>query len=261
MDLTREDGKPAKGKKRAFVDVDGDSITDMEWHSTAFKRVKRNGSVEEGFRTSYIERKTSLSHPTTTAGSSSSSNAALLKRNAAIPSRTKQHTYADLFAGGGGSTRGGVLAGLLVKYLLDLWEPAALTLRQNFPSAKVLHMSITDFLTQDTTALTGGNYVDILWVSFPCQAFSSLNRHQNEERDAGNIAISYCLEDILKKIGPRVVVMEQTNGILTQYEGQHLRAVIYALVKCGYSAEAKVLNFAEYDNVQPRKRLIIMGAW
>ena len=45
----------------------------------------------------------------------------------------------DLFCGGGGSSRGAVLAGVKVVGGLDLWKLAADTFRLNFPHADVVN--------------------------------------------------------------------------------------------------------------------------
>ncbi|KAK5729732.1 hypothetical protein LTR17_011698 [Elasticomyces elasticus] len=172
----------------------------------------------------------------------------------------KIYVSADIFSGGGGTLTGMVKAKLDVKYVLDNMPQACETLEENWPDVKVIEMDITDFLNLVADARTGGDVVDILHVSFPCQAHSHRNRGLNEERDAIGIALGYCLKDIIQKIKPRVVTIEQTNGILTKNEGQHFRPLLQALTTSGYAVRWGVLDFALLGNPQHRKRLIIIGA-
>ncbi|KAK0346432.1 hypothetical protein LTR91_011982 [Friedmanniomyces endolithicus] len=175
----------------------------------------------------------------------------------------KTYISADLFAGAGGATTGMITAGLDVKYVVDFDADACHTLQRNYEGRirDVRHMDMRDFLAVIQGAQSDDEYmVDFLHVSYPCQAHSWLNRGQNRERDLEGISLCYSLREILLIVRPRVVTLEQTNGILTKEDGQHFRALIYDLTKTEYAVRWKVLNFAHYGNSQPRKRLIVMGA-
>ncbi|KAK3650125.1 hypothetical protein LTR56_006400 [Elasticomyces elasticus] len=172
----------------------------------------------------------------------------------------KVYISADLFSGGGGTVTGMVKAGLDVKYVLDNMPQACQTLQMNWPNVVVIKMDITDFIKAIADAHTGGDIVDVLHVSFPCQAHSYRNKGTNEERDAIGVALGYSLKNILEKIKPRVVTVEQTNGILTKNEGQHFRPLLQALTTTGYAVRWGVLNLAKYGNPQQRKRLIVVGS-
>ncbi|TKA73545.1 hypothetical protein B0A55_06434 [Friedmanniomyces simplex] len=159
----------------------------------------------------------------------------------------KTYISADLFAGAGGATSGVIMAGFDVRYVLDLDADACKTVQRNYNGKirNALHMDIKDFIAALQGAQSEEYTVDFLHVSYPCQAHSWLNRGQNREKDLEGISLCYSLREILLIVRPRVVTLEQTNGILTKEGGQHFRALIYDLTKTEYA---------------PRKRLIIIGA-
>ncbi|KAK5675577.1 hypothetical protein LTS10_011677 [Elasticomyces elasticus] len=174
----------------------------------------------------------------------------------------QRYTAADLFSGAGGSVSGMVLAGLDVKYALDFDQHSCSTLRLNHDAKidHILHKDISDFIASEPDEATGGDETHVLHVSFPCPAHSHLNRGQNPERDAVGVALTYSLKEIVQKVKPRVITLEQTNGILSKNEGQHFRPLLQALTSSGYAVRWKVMNFAEHKNPQKRKRLIIIGS-
>ncbi|KAF2445894.1 S-adenosyl-L-methionine-dependent methyltransferase [Karstenula rhodostoma CBS 690.94] len=172
--------------------------------------------------------------------------------------RSNEHyTYADICAGGGGTSRAAVLAGLTPQFLLDNDENACATLRLNFGPEVVLESDVCDFCQLKES----GNVVEVMHVSFTCKAHSAANRHTNPERDAEHIALGYTLSDIIQMCKPRVVTMEQVPGVTKRSDdGQHLRSYIQALTENGYECRWRVINFQEYGNAHARQRVIIMAA-
>lgn len=174
----------------------------------------------------------------------------------------KKYVYADICTGAGGTATGAEMAGLQVQFLLDLNSDSCKTLELNFPGVAVLKMDISDFATSDTSGLTGGDYVDVIHISFPCQGNSSANTGINDKLDHERIVTAYgTLDPIIKKCKPRVLTLEQVPGILYKKDGQHFRAQIGALTEAGYDLRWKVINFALYGNFQARKRVIVIAAW
>jgi len=168
------------------------------------------------------------------------------------------YTYGDIGAGGGGSARAAKIGGLIHKFLLDNDENACATLGLNFGKGVVAKMDLRDF-----SQVKGGKYkVHVLHISFPCQGHSAANRHQNPELDALRIVLGCCLSDILKVCKPRIVTIEQVQGIEKRSaDGQYLRKYIQDLTEQGYQCRWKVINFGQYGNPQDRKRVVIMAAW
>ena len=169
-------------------------------------------------------------------------------------------SFGDICAGGGGVTRGAARSGLRVKWALDTWWVAQKTLKYNFPSIKVWKIGVEDI--PRLPKFKGQKVrVDVLHISFPCQGHSYLNRGMNEERDFANNILITTLPTILEKVRPRVVTMEQTDGILTKNEGYWFRCVLHFFTELRYTTDWRVCNLAEYGNPQKRRRLMIMAAW
>lgn len=177
-------------------------------------------------------------------------------------SRGRKYIYADLCAGAGGTSTGAKMAGLKLKYLLDFDKDACKTLRLNFAGVAVLEMDISSFSEHDTSSATGGDHIEVMHISFPCQGHSTANRGVNPELDAVRIATAYgTLDKILNKCKPRVLTLEQVPGIMSKSDGQHFRAQVHDLTKADYSLRWKTFNFAQYGNPQARKRVIVIAAW
>ncbi|KAK3708012.1 hypothetical protein LTR37_011705 [Vermiconidia calcicola] len=166
-------------------------------------------------------------------------------------------TYGDVCTGAGGTARGADQAGLPLSFFLDSWSDACKTQKQNWRGVPVLHMDIYEFLTEfpDHAYLR----VDVLHISFPCQPHSSAHTKDGKNDDA-NIAAGYSAIPILRKCKPRVVTLEQTSGIMTHNGGWHFRALVHQLTAVGYSVRTKIVNCADYGNVQARKRLFIIAS-
>ncbi|KAI7086574.1 hypothetical protein KC356_g4901 [Hortaea werneckii] len=181
--------------------------------------------------------------------------------------RQKVYSHGDICAGAGGVSTGAVQAGLKLNFLLDHWRDACETLRLNFVRTghcrhdQVLHASIHDFCTGQIARRLAHRLfqVDILHISFPCQPHSAVHTIEGTDDDA-NIAAGYSVIPILQKCKPRIVTFEQTSGIVTHRGGYHFRALIHQLTSIGYSARWRIVNMAQYGNVQARKRLIIIAA-
>lgn len=127
----------------------------------------------------------------------------------------EDYIYGDVCAGGGGTSRAAVLAGLGPQFLLDNDENACATLRLNFGPNVVLESDLCDFCQLKES----GNIVDVLHVSFVCKGHSAANRGTNPERDAFHIALGYALPEILQLCKPRVVTM--VSSAPTPHASQH----------------------------------------
>lgn len=250
VDLTVDDRSPVpKKRSRDIIEIDS-SDDDMEIIETTktIKRKTRDGVYE---RRKVTTESFKPSRRSTSTGT-------LL----GIPPQQQQlvvklkYTYGDMCAGAGGTTRGAMMAGLNFAWVLDHWDRACDTQRRNFPGGTVLEMDIHEYCTTEMEV----RLVDVLHISFPCQPHSPIHTREGRN-DGANMAAGYSAVPILLKSRPRVITLEQTPGIMTHRGGWHFRALINQLTSVNYSVRWKIMNFAEYGNSQPRKRLIIIASW
>ncbi|CAK4032597.1 S-adenosyl-L-methionine-dependent methyltransferase [Lecanosticta acicola] len=173
-----------------------------------------------------------------------------------VGSSPDEYTYGDFFAGAGGCSRGAALAGLRVNFVVDHDGDACRTLEENFPEAKVMKEEIFTFLAM--TEPQPFMHVDVLHISPPCQPHSAAHTVDGKN-DAANIAAGYVVLDAVKKCRPRIVTVEQTEGIFSRHHDRWAN-LIHQFTWAGYSISWRVSCFNEWDYVHKRKRLLLMAA-
>ncbi|KAG0651525.1 Modification methylase [Hyphodiscus hymeniophilus] len=171
-------------------------------------------------------------------------------------------TYGDAFCGGGGATRGAVMAGLRVQWGFDQWDHACSTWQANFPQAKCFKLWSDDFVR----TVRGSNNtkpidvkVDILHLSPPCQYFSPAHT-VDCPNDEVNVASLFAVGDIIRVAKPRVVTLEQTFGIVAARFRKYFNSLIQMFTALGFSLRWSVVNLAQWGLPQRRHRLIIIAA-
>lgn len=102
--------------------------------------------------------------------------------------------------------------------------------------------------------------VDLIIGGPPCQAYSVVGRaplkHKiNDERTT--LYIHY--GRFLKKYKPKIFVFENVPGLLSAAEGQYYSNLKAYYKRLGYTVEARLLNAIDYNVIQNRKRVIIIG--
>lgn len=109
-------------------------------------------------------------------------------------------------------------------------------------------------------SLLKGKSVDLIIGGPPCQAYSRIGRpalkHKDED-DRTKLYIHY--GRFLRKYNPKIFVFENVPGILNAADGIYFRNLKKYYKRLGYSVEAKLLNACNYNVVQNRARVIIIG--
>lgn len=102
--------------------------------------------------------------------------------------------------------------------------------------------------------------VDLIIGGPPCQAYSYIGRaalkHKKED-ERNTLYIHY--GRFLKKYKPKLFVFENVPGLLTAGEGRYYKNLKKYYKRLGYEIEAKSLNAYDYNVIQHRERLIIIG--
>jgi len=284
VDLVEEQETPKKRRHDAFYidgqidltdDCDGDVQVYKQKRKTTetFKHISSTSATISENKTSTTTQESTRTIPSLFASSkvlpSRSSDSVFSpvlqrqKRRESVEAHTSgssdSYTFADICTGGGGMASGAHQAGLKINFVLDECQHACRTLRLNFREThtNVLIKDIYEFCTSEGSFIY--EKVDVLHISYPCQPHSALYTVEGKNHDK-NIGALYSIGPILERCKPRIVTLEQTSGIVTHRGGGHFRALIRQITDAGYNVRWKICNLAEYGNVQPRKRLIIIAA-
>ena len=170
----------------------------------------------------------------------------------------KVYTFGDCFCGGGGMSCGAKLAGLAVTWGLDFDRQAIRTYQLNFEGASCENTSVDHFLNANIFP-SNQYHVDVLHMSPPCQSFSPAQVVKPEDFEDKQVVI-LAVNDLVKKVKPRIITMEETFGLLHPVNREFLNSVVNSLVEQGYSVRWKVMNFGEYGVPQKRRRLVLIAS-
>lgn len=125
----------------------------------------------------------------------------------------KKFNALDLFSGCGGLSKGLEMAGFRVVAANDVWEPAARTFIQNHPKALFILGDITcEEVRNRIVAAFEGRSCDLITGGPPCQAYSMAGA-RNVDDKRGHLFEDYV--EIVRRLRPKVFVMENVKGILT----------------------------------------------
>ena len=98
---------------------------------------------------------------------------------------------------------------------------------------------------------------DILCAGFPCQAFSVAGRRRGFEDARGTLIFE--IVRVLGERRPKYFLLENVPGLLNHDEGRTFTQILIALSDLGYGIEWQVLNSADFDVPQTRKRVYLVG--
>ena len=167
----------------------------------------------------------------------------------------KSYTLGDTFSGAGGVTCGALMAGIDVKWCVELCDKASDTFEMNSPATQIYTMGVDRFVE----IAKDYHQVDILHVSPVCKTFSAAHTRPcaNDEQ---NEATLFAVRSLAEKARPRIITVEQTVG-LPQRHKSHFYSLMHQLIDLGFSLRAGTLNFAHFGVTQERKRLTIIASW
>ncbi|MCJ1283135.1 hypothetical protein MMC26_002462 [Xylographa opegraphella] len=168
--------------------------------------------------------------------------------------RPQTYTFGDGFCGCGGVSRGATIAGLSLQWAFDFESQMCTSYTSNFPDTPVFCSDAFDFATGRFVNVK----VDILHLSPPCQFFSPAHTTAGAN-DEINTAASFVIGELVKRVMPRVVTLENTLG-LEQRHHVYLHAVIQQFTVLGFSVRWKIIDLRDYGVPQSRRRLIIIAA-
>lgn len=99
---------------------------------------------------------------------------------------------------------------------------------------------------------------DVLLAGFPCQPFSNIGKREGFSHKTQGTLFFDVLR-ILKEKRPKMFLLENVKGLLTNDSGRTFRVIIESLKEINYSVFYKVLDAQNFGLPQRRERVVIVG--
>jgi len=158
--------------------------------------------------------------------------------------------FIDLFAGIGGIRKGFEDESTKCVFSSEWDKYAAKTYEANFGEKP--HGDITKINEKDIP-----NH-DVLLAGFPCQPFSHIGKREGFAHETQGTLFFDVLR-ILKEKQPKMFLLENVKGLLTNNNGETFRIILENLKRLGYSVFYEVLDAQDFGLPQRRERVLIVG--
>jgi len=142
----------------------------------------------------------------------------------------------------------------------DFWDKAPQSLINSVINTEISKETLP-YIFEETDKQLKGRKVDLVIGGPPCQAYSIVGRARdprNMEDDPRNHLYKHYVA-FLERYKPKMFVFENVPGILSANNGGYLEMIFEAVKKAGYNFDKKVLNAKNFNVLQDRKRVIIIG--
>lgn len=180
-------------------------------------------------------------------------------------------TFADFFAGGGGSSTGLKLAGGKELWMNEFVEEACNTFSMNYPNVPVVCDDIKKLNGEHFLKLAGisKGELDILSGSPPCSAFSVAGKREKGWGQTKSYSDGKKVENIedlffeylriVDEIRPKVVLAENVKGLTFGEAEKYLCRIVNEFNRIGYLVSYKILKACDYGVPQTRERCIFIA--
>lgn len=163
---------------------------------------------------------------------------------------SRKLTFIDLFAG-----IGGIRTGFEDEYTKCVfsceWDKyAAQTYEANYGEKP--HGDITKINENEIPDH------DVLLAGFPCQPFSNIGKREGFAHETQG-TLFFDVIRILKKKQPKMFLLENVKGLLTNDHGNTFRVILDNLKSIGYSVFYEVMDAQNFGLPQRRERIVIVG--
>ena len=166
----------------------------------------------------------------------------------------------DCFCGAGGLSLGFERSDFEVVYAFDFAEDTIKTYKNNpqyhhGPAfVRDIHKVSKASIEEDLGHELGT--IDVVIGGPPCQGFS-VQRRGDDEDPRNELVLEYVR--LLKEIKPKMFIMENVGGILSERGKPFVKALFDNMTEAGYSIQQRKLTASNYGVPQDRKRVIIVG--
>lgn len=162
----------------------------------------------------------------------------------------------DIFSGAGGLSLGAQMAGIDVKYAIEINKNAAETFTRNYPDAVVLCKDIKEIKAEQLKF--DYSPIFIIMGGPPCQGFSMSNTRTRNMDNPNNILFKEFVR-LVDELKPLWFVFENVWGITNISNGGVMQQIKSCFEKIGYTVVPKVLNASDYGVPQYRERFFMVG--
>lgn len=149
-----------------------------------------------------------------------------IENSTAFPSRNKNFTFIDLFAGIGGFRLAMQNCGGECVFSSEWDKPAQQTYFANYGE-----VPFGDITKEEIKSMIP-DYFDILCAGFPCQPFSNAGLKKGIEDTRGTLF--YEIAEILRDHQPKAVLLENVRGLISNDKGNTFRTIIRTITGMGY---------------------------
>lgn len=174
----------------------------------------------------------------------------------------KDFNFIDLFTGAGGLSCGLTMSGMKPVGSVEIMPQAVETYKYNFSKIKGFDENVNDRDIRESKTKNEliesvkDKHIHLIAGGFPCQGFSMAgNRIVADPRNS----LYLDMLEIVKKIKPDFVLMENVEGLRSMLGGKIEEKIITDYKKIGYEINVTVLNSADYGVAQQRRRVIFIG--
>lgn len=180
-----------------------------------------------------------------------------MKKRKKITANPKEVAVVDVFCGIGGLTKGMQNVGLKVVAGIDYDKTCSYAFEEN-NGAKFLHRDVTIMKPSEVDKLYPKNSLRILVGCAPCQPFSQVPGDRQDKE--GKWKLLYSFSDLVEKINPSIISMENVPQLINYKKGIVIRDFIQKLEYLGYNVTTYKVNAALYGVPQRRFRLILFAS-
>lgn len=174
----------------------------------------------------------------------------------------KDFNFIDLFTGAGGLSCGLTMSGMMPVGSVEIMPQAVDTYKSNFKKIIGFEENVSDRdirreeVKDDLVNSIKDKHIHLIAGGFPCQGFSMAgNRIIADPRNS----LYLDMLEIVKRIKPDFVLMENVEGLRSMMDGKIEEKIINDYKKIGYHINVTVLNSADYGVAQFRHRVIFIG--
>lgn len=170
-------------------------------------------------------------------------------------SQNEEHFGIDIFSGAGGLSLGAEMAGIKMRYAIEVNESAAKTFRRNHEGVTVICKDITKL---DPKNLIDNHDVFIIMGGPPCQGFSMSNTMNRNMDNPKNLLFKEFVR-FVRDIKPTWFVFENVWGLTKMNKGNTQKMIEECFEELGYTVSSNVLWASEYGVPQKRNRFFLIG--